>query len=111
MAAQAAATAGTRIYAVAYGSEQSGCSSSGGGTDSTLVATGTNQSFTLSTLTPCVTMENIASSLQYFYSDYNESGSGSTCEDASHTVSTLQDIFLAISADFTTPRLIPNNAT
>jgi hypothetical protein len=56
-------------------------------------------------------MENIASSLAYFYSDYNQSGSGSTCQDASHTVSTLADIFLAISADFTTPRLIPNNAT
>jgi hypothetical protein len=109
MAAQSAAAAGTRVYAVAYGSEDSGCGV--GGTDTTLVATGTNASFTAGTLTPCITMENIASSLAYFYSDYNQSGSGSTCQDASHTVSTLADIFLAISADFTTPRLIPNNAT
>jgi hypothetical protein len=110
VAAQSAVAAGTRVYAVAYGSEQSGCGA-GGGTDTSLVSTGTNQTYSISSLTPCVTMENIASSLQYFYSDYNQSGSGSSCQDASHTVSTLQDIFLAISADFTTPRLIPNNAT
>jgi hypothetical protein len=73
------------------------------------VATGANQSFTLSTLTPCVTMENIASSLSYFYSDYNQSGSGSTCQDSSHTVSAMQDIFTAIAATFTTPRMLPNS--
>ena len=110
-AAQDANNAGTTVYAVAYGSEQSGCSSSSGGTDSTTVATGQNASFTYKTLTPCVTMENIASSLNTFYSDYNQSGSGSTCQDNSHTVVTLQDIFYAISATFTTPRLIPNTAT
>ena len=110
-AAQDANNAGTTVYAVAYGSQQSGCSSSSGGTDSTLVATGQNASFTVSTLTPCVVMENIASSLNTFYSDYNQSGSGSTCQDNSHTVVSLQDIFMAISATFTTPRLIPNSAT
>jgi hypothetical protein len=56
-------------------------------------------------------MENIASSLDNFYSDYNQSGSGSSCQDASHTVTSLQDIFLAIASAFTTPRLLPNNAT
>ena len=35
-------------------------------------------------------MENIASSLDNFYSDYNQSGSGSTCQDSSHTVTSLQ---------------------
>ena len=45
-----------------------------------------NQTFTISQLTPCMTMENIASSLNNFYSDYNQSGSGSTCQDSSHTV-------------------------
>ena len=110
VAAQAATTAGTRVYAVAYGSEQTGCGS--GGTDSTLVATGHNAAFgSVSALTPCVTMENIASSMSYFYSDYNESGSGSTCQDASHPVTSLQDIFLAISSTLTTPKLLPNNAT
>jgi len=114
VAAQAAATAGTRVYTVAYGSEQDGCGVSGSGadvSDTTLVATGKNVAFTLSTLTPCVAMENMASSLDYFFSDYNQSGSGSTCQDASHTVTSLADIFYAISATFTTPRLLPNNAT
>jgi hypothetical protein len=111
VAAQAAATAGTQVFGVAYGSEASGCASGDGATDTTLVATGKNASFTLSSLTPCVTMENIASSLNNFYSDYNQSGSGSTCQDASHTVTSLADIFLAIAANFTQPRLIPNSAT
>lgn len=115
VAAQNAALAGTRVYAVAYGSESSGCTTAGGGTDSTLLTLPStpNQTFSLSganALTPCITMENIASSLQYFYSDFNQSGSGSTCQDSSHTVTTLSQIFQAISADFTTPRLIPNNA-
>ncbi|MGB6690350.1 MAG: pilus assembly protein TadG-related protein [Terracidiphilus sp.] len=111
VAGQYAANQGTRVYSVAYGSEDSGCASGWniGETDTTLVATGKNQSFTLSTLNPCMTMENIASSLSYFYSDYNQSGSGSTCQDSSHTVSSLNDIFTAIAATFTTPRMLPNS--
>ena len=69
-----------------------------------------NAAFTLSQLTPCVTMENIASTLNNFYSDYNQSGSGSTCQDSSHTVTSLADIFLSIASSFTQPRLVPNNA-
>jgi Flp pilus assembly protein TadG len=115
-AAQAATTAGTVVYAVAYGAEDSGCASGGHPddyTDVTLVATGANAPFTLSTLTPCVTMENIASSLNTFYSDYLQSGSGvsTTCVDNAHTVTALVDIFASISTNFTTPRLIPNSAT
>ena len=109
MAAQAAATAGTTVYSVAYGSEGSGCLSSSGGTDSSSIVTGIT-GFTLSALTPCQTMLDIASSTGTFYSDYNQSGSGSTCQDASHTVSSMYDIFASISASFTTPRLLPNDA-
>ncbi|MGD0345733.1 MAG: pilus assembly protein TadG-related protein [Terracidiphilus sp.] len=117
IAAQYAMKQGTTVFSVAYGSEDSGCNSgwSVGLTDTTLLSSSDypetlNQSFTLAQLTPCVTMENIASSLDNFYSDYNQSGSGSTCQDASHTVSSMQDIFLAIASSFTTPRLLPNNA-
>jgi hypothetical protein len=113
-AGQYATNQGTMVFSVAYGAEGTGCSSgwSVGLTDTTLVATGANnQSFTLSQLSPCVDMENIASSLQTFYSDYNQSGSGSTCEDASHSTTSLADIFTAIASTFTTPRLIPSNAT
>jgi hypothetical protein len=112
VAAQNATLAGTRVYAVAYGSESSGCSTSSGGTDSALVSfpATLNATFAAKSLTPCIAMENIASSLMYFYSDANQSGSQSSCQDSSHTVSSLSDIFLAISSTFTTPRLIPNNA-
>jgi hypothetical protein len=114
MAAQYAASKGTTVYSVAYGAEDSGCNSGWnvGLTDTTLLtlASPANSPFTLSQLTPCVTMENIASTLSNFYSDYNQSGSGSNCEDASHTVTSLQDIFVAIASTFTTPRLIPNNS-
>ncbi len=117
MAAQAATAAGTTVYGVAYGSEQTGCATaaSGGGayTDTTLVATGKNAPFTLSNLSPCVTIENIASSFSTFYSDYKQSGTSVdlSCVDNSHTVSSLNGIFYSIGATFTNPRLLPNNAT
>jgi hypothetical protein len=113
MAGQYATKEGTRVYAMAYGSESDGCGVAGSGatvSDTTTIATGANQSFTAATLTPCITMENIASSLNYFYSDWDQSGSGSTCVDNSHTTTSLADISLAIAASLTEPRLLPNNA-
>ena len=70
----------------------------------------------LSSLTPCITMKNMASppittgtnTISYFYADTSSSSSG--CTDSAHTVSTISDIFGAISANFTTPRLLPNNS-
>jgi hypothetical protein len=113
IAAQQATDAGTAVYAVAYGSEQQGCASGSGATDTSQIATGRNASFSVSKLTPCVTIENMASSLKTFYSDYNQSGSGIdlSCVDNAHAVTSLQDIFLSIASKFTTPRLLPNNAT
>ncbi|HEY1902847.1 MAG TPA: pilus assembly protein TadG-related protein [Terracidiphilus sp.] len=111
VAAQNATKSGTRIYSVAYGAESSGCY---GDTDSTLVTlpATANVPFTaVKSLTPCITMQNIASSLDYFYSDANQSSSNSNCYESVHTVTNLNDIFLAISSTFTTPRLLPNNAT
>jgi hypothetical protein len=112
IAAQDASNAGTTVYGVAYGSEQSGCTTGSGATDTTLIASGKNQSFTLASLTPCVTIENIASTLNDFYSDYNQTGGevDGSCVDNSHTVSSLEAIFLSIGASFTEPRLLPNNA-
>ena len=117
-AAQNANNAGTRVYAVSYGSEDQGCSTavtsgSAAGTDSTIVVTGNNAAFTTATISPCITMENIASSLDYFYSDYNESGSGvnKSCIDGAHGVTSLNDIFLSIVSGLRSPRLLPNNAT
>ena len=114
-AAQYATNHSTTVFSVAYGAGTAGggCNSgwSVGATDTTLVATGQNASFTLSQLNPCVEMENVASSLNTFYSDYEQGGKTSGCADASHSTIALSEIFQAIASTFSTPRLIPNNAT
>jgi hypothetical protein len=57
-------------------------------------------------------MEDIASSWNNFYSDNQQTGNVNLgCTDSNHTTVSLQDIFLAIAASFTNPRLLPNNAT
>jgi hypothetical protein len=115
MAAQAAQAAGTTVFSVAFGSEPSGCSAASGGTDSTTIATATsgNSAISYGSITPCLTMKNIASpatsTASYFYADSSSKTSG--CTDTAHTVSQINQIFLAISSYFTTPRLLPNNAT
>jgi Flp pilus assembly protein TadG len=97
VAAQSAAAAGTKVYSVAYGSPSTGCASD--------VGVGTYPN-----ISPCNTMAALASAPQYFYSDYNQSGSGSTCV-ASQPVTSLSQIFFAIAQDLTTARLIPPNTT
>lgn len=97
LAARAAAVAGTRVYSVAYGSPPTGCDSDAG-------------AGSYPNISPCNTMAAIASAPQYFYSDYNQSGSNSTCV-ASQPVTSLSGIFKAIVADLSTPRLIPDNTT
>jgi Putative Flp pilus-assembly TadE/G-like len=113
-AAQYATNQGTTVFSVAYGAggQGGGCSSgwSVGQTDTTLTATGTNQTFSLGSLSPCVVMTNVASSLATFYSDPQQSGSSSSCTDAGHTTVSLQQIFQGIATTFSSPRLIPNNA-
>ncbi len=93
-AAQAAATAGTLVYTVAYGAESSGCT-----TD------------TSPSITPCQTMEQMASSSAFFYSDYAASGGTSSCVSASQPATSLNQIFQTIVGDLTVARLIPNGTT
>jgi hypothetical protein len=95
-AAQAAAWAGTRVYAVAYGAEASGC------------GTGSANS---PTITPCQTMQQIASSPAFFFSDYTATGASSSCISASQPVTGLNGIFQVIIQDLTGAKLIPNNTT
>lgn len=122
-AAQDAQGAGTIVEAVAFGSEANGCAVPGSGakvTDTTLwaSATGGNAALSLATLTPCITMRNIASppvligssEISFFYADQTSAANG--CSDNVHTdLTTLSDILMAIANSFTTPRLLPNNAT
>ena len=97
LAAQAATNAGTRVYSVGYGSEPTGCATDAGA--------GSHPN-----VNPCDTMADIASAPQFFYSDYNQTGSGSTCV-SSQPVTSISGIFKAIAADLSTPRLIPDNTT
>jgi hypothetical protein len=93
-AAQAAATAGTRVYTIAYGAASSGCS-----TD------------TSPAITPCQTMENMASASQNFFSDYTATGGSSSCISASQATTNLNQMFSDIAGDLTVARLIPNGTT
>jgi len=88
-AAQAAAAAGTSVYSVAYGAKATGCSTDSG-------------------ITPCQTMEGIASSPSNFFSDYTATGGSSTCISASSPASDLQSIFTKIGKNLSITRLIPN---
>ena len=118
VAGQNAATAGTRVYTVAYGAEQSGCgtgSNPDGYNDITLVTLPSTANVPFSTtasLTPCMTMENIASSLTYFYSDYLQSGSSRdlNCVGAVNQISDLTQIAFSISSTFKNAKLLPSTA-
>ena len=82
-AAQAATTAGTTVYAVAYGAPTSGCSSG-------------------DTRNPCTTMQAIASDSTRFYS------TDATCQitGSANPIASLPDAFRAITTNLTKPRLV-----
>ncbi len=82
-----------RVYAVAYGATDSGCSTDTSGQ------------------TPCQTVQALASSPDYFYSDYTSTGGSSTCVSSSHPSNNLKDIFKQIANSLSTGRLIPDNTT
>lgn len=110
-AAKLAASEGTRVYTVAYGAESSGCTnSSNHGETAAMTVNGWSY---MANITPCETMENIASSSSYFYSDYSQSGSGTdtSCVGSADSTSNLSQIFTDIANSLTTSRLIPNGTT
>jgi Flp pilus assembly protein TadG len=153
-ASQYAAAWGTRVYTVAYGSEIGGClyysngvgsatstvlqgktDGSGQGSDVTPLVLSGSLNIPISSITqitPCTTIENMASDMAYFYSDANQevpvgrgqgwgwggAGSGSNlnsvdtnCTSTVHTsLTSLNDIFQDIYGSLTAARLIPNNS-
>jgi len=89
--ADAAKAAGTLIYSISYGTELTGCKTTG------------------DTLTPCQTMEQISSSPTggaYFFSV--PSGTSTVCAGAV-PITQLYQVFQTIAGDLTSSRLIPNN--
>ncbi len=93
----------TRVYTIGYGSPTSGCT-----TDATYSATvaggGGNWAAGDS---PCKAIAAMASNPAYFYSD-DADGCAST-NGTNYTQ--LTQIFQAIAATFSTPRLVPNTTT
>lgn len=106
-AAQYAATYSgnpTLVYSIAYGALTTSSSSNCASDHNTSASAYPN-------ITPCQTMQDIATGPAYFYSDYNTAGGSTGCQatDKNNTVTTLVNIFHAISTDLTRTRLIPNN--
>ena len=106
LAAQAAATAGTTVYTIGYGSATSGgCTS-----DATNSATvSTNGGGWGPHDQPCQAMAAMASAQVNFYSD-----DGAGCQASAPTnqnLTKLTAIFRAITANLSSPRLIPNGTT
>jgi Flp pilus assembly protein TadG len=108
-AAQAAAKAGTWVYAVAYGSNTSGNGASCN-TDTSSVISG------MQGLSACTAMQDIANSPSAmpdptkFYSDSNASN-GQDCPGA-QTIDNLTSLFKNLASSLskpTMPRLLPNN--
>jgi hypothetical protein len=97
VAAHYATSQGTLVYSVAYGAAPTGCS--------TDVNAGSYPN-----ITPCSTMQSMASAAQYFYSDFHQTGSNSICV-AGQPVVSLSAIFSSIANELSTARLIPNNTT
>jgi Flp pilus assembly protein TadG len=120
-AANYATSQGTRVYTIAYGAMTTGlwvannvngsnCPTDQDGFFSTF-GLGTNVS-AYPNISPCLALQDMASSSQYFFSDYNQSGSNSECYSPNAASPTsLNGIFSAIYSDLTSARLIPNGTT
>jgi Flp pilus assembly protein TadG len=115
--AQAATAAGTTIYAIAFDSPTSGCT-----TDSqyTLTVSGSGAESWPNGGTyprsPCNAIAAMASNPNTFYSDYtdNKSGGGHGCQAITTTNAAYQSlaaIFQAVAQGLTAPRLVPNGST
>jgi hypothetical protein len=123
-AAQDIHAAGTQVIAIAYGAPNTRCGVSPLNFDTDIWATGKNVPFTtVSQLTACVAIENVADSSKDFYSDYTQTGSGSTCKNWDpnyngtnnpqvNNDNSLQNIFKSVGSLLGgRPRLIPNSLT
>ena len=130
VAAQTAKSAGTLIFAIAYGSGATGnfnwnvndpydsVNNANCPTDQNSFFTAFGLSSNKSAypnISPCQTMMDIASpdtaGIEFFYSDYNQSGSNSTCYASGGSPAGLSDIFAAIGGSLSHARLIPDGTT
>lgn len=94
-AAQSASST-TTVYTIAYGAATGGYKTSQDGCD-------TDKTGALAGISPCTTLQDMATSSQDFYSD-----GGNGCSSTNGTLA-LSTIFKNIATTFTVARLIPNN--
>jgi hypothetical protein len=94
VAAQAAASAGTKVITIGYGAETSGCT-----TDATYSA--------YKGITPCKAIQDMASDSNYFFSD---DGDGCVSPNQTHLTNLVQ-IFEYVVGITQTPRIVPNATT
>jgi hypothetical protein len=93
-AANAATQAGTLVYTIAYGADNSASSSCL--TDSPAISA-------------CATLQQMASSPSKFFSD--TIGGTSACGSTANAISNMTSTLSAIGADLSIPRLVPDNTT
>jgi hypothetical protein len=105
-AANYAKAQNTLVYSIAYGSESSGCT--------------TDKSGPQAGISPCTVMSEMASpntfmpgtskpNKVFFFSDYNQSGSPSSCVSPGSPLTNISSIFGAIAGDLLTVRLVPES--
>ncbi|MGA2886479.1 MAG: pilus assembly protein TadG-related protein [Terracidiphilus sp.] len=105
-AAQYAVSQGTRVFTIAYGSP----TVSGSGQNGQPFGCPTDVNFgSHSNITPCLAMQDMASSIGDFYTA-NQAGASNTCENATvpGNNSSIATIMGTIATNTQAPRLIPN---
>jgi Putative Flp pilus-assembly TadE/G-like len=101
-AAQSAASmTDTTVYTIAYGAASSGCASDDYNAK-------TNPSG--SNITPCQTMQQMATNASTFYSDATASQNKGQCTSPANPSLSLAGIFTQVATQFTIPRLIPDSS-
>lgn len=94
-AARNATAQGTKVFTIAYGAANSGCS--------------TDTSGPLKGLSPCTAMKDMATNLSYFFSDSTSSSNTGACISSSAAGAVgLDAIFTAAASKLTVARLMPN---
>jgi len=89
---------GTIIYSIAYGAETTGCTTDSSGPQANIA--------------PCLTMSEIATDADHFYSDFNQTGTGIDASCTSiHPATAVNEIFSSILENLVPVRLIPDGTT
>lgn len=108
IAGQYAKSQGTRVFGVAYGSESNGCTDTNFVTVPTYATLNVSLPSRASNILPCMTIENLADSLDDFYAE--SSSVGCATKGTNAPMSSLAAIFDAITNSLGAgPRLISNS--